>query len=98
VGGATRGGGNGGGGGIAGGEGRLREALREREMEKQKASWTTMVEGRTGEEDIARAKGNFTDWGRTVGRIDESKASRRSSRRNERSGALRFCRRRTDQK
>jgi hypothetical protein len=81
-----------------GGEGRLREALREREIEKQKASWTTMVEGRTGEEDIAGAKDNFIEWGRAVGRIDESKASRQSSRRNERSGTLRFCRRCTDQK
>jgi hypothetical protein len=63
------------------GEGRRRqgeerregEALCGRETKKQKTSWTTMVEGLTGG-DLAGAGKKSADWGRTVGRIDESKA------------------------
>jgi hypothetical protein len=43
------------------------------------------------------AEHKFTDWGRTIGWIDELKAPERSSRRDERSGTLEFHRRCTDQ-
>jgi hypothetical protein len=57
-----------------------------------------MEERLTGEETLAEAKDKFTDWGRTVSRIDESKAPGQRSWRDERNGTLRFRRRRTDRK
>jgi hypothetical protein len=43
----------------------------------------------TGEDDLAGAEDKFADWGRTVGRIDESKAPERSSQRDKHNGTLR---------
>jgi hypothetical protein len=45
---------------------------------------------------FAGAKHKFTDFGQTIGRIDELKAPGRSSRWDERSGTVGFRRRRTD--
>jgi hypothetical protein len=44
--------------------------------------------GSLGKMKFARAEHKFTDWGRTIGWIDESKAPGRSSRRDERNGTL----------
>jgi hypothetical protein len=81
-------------------EGRLHQWRRRtaRGREKRRISMHNNGGGLTREDDLAGVKDRFADCRRTIGRIDESKAPRQSSRLDGRSGTLGFCRRRTDRK
>jgi hypothetical protein len=53
--------------------------------------WTTVKGSSLEKTYFAGAEKKIVDWRRADGRIDESKALRRSSRRDECSGTLEFC-------